>query len=470
MTRTLDPGGITEPTVPLPPRLARLMRPELPSLAEEIVTEIRRAIPEYARPLDGPYGQVLRLSVEHNLEAFVDRVGAPPGSPLVLDGPTGSTAGTARRLGQYEAHEGRSMDCLQAAYRIGGQVAWRRIMKVAPRYDLSSAVMSRLADAVFVYMDELAALSLDGYLQAKAHPIAPLDENRRRLLRRLLDGAAAADAEIAELAEEADWTLPAEVTLVAVEPESRCEWTSLDEDVLADLETAEPYLLLPGPFTPGRRAMLETAIPGRRVAVGLTMPPAQAADSLRWARRALGLAIEGVLDGPVTLCEQNMVTLWLLSDPALVEQLTRSRLSILDGMTPGQQDRLTETLRTWLVTRGTAAEIAERLHIHPQTVRYRMRKIEQTFGPELDDPEARFGIEVALRAMSLRSRVPDPPDESRAGQAADAAKPSRAARPQRPSGAARTRQPGDPIAASQPKSAAPRRAGAPQSKVVRHRE
>ncbi|TDD64874.1 PucR family transcriptional regulator [Actinomadura darangshiensis] len=398
MTRTLDPGGLAERSAPIPPRLARIMRPELPSLADEIVTEIRRAIPEYARPLDGPYGLVLRRSVEANLDAFVDRVAAAPGPAEVSE----DRAGTARTLGQYEAHEGRSMDSLQAAYRIGGQVAWRRVMKVAPHYDISSAIMSLLADALFVYLDELAAHSLDGYLEAKAHPIPALDDRRRRVLRRLLREPPG--PEVAELAEAAGWAVPGEVTLVAVEPESRCVLTALHEDVLADMECAEPHVLLPGPFTAARRAMLAEALPGRRVAVGLTMPSGQAADSLRWARRALGLALDGVLEGPVTLCEKNLVPLWLLSDPALVEQLTRRRLGILDAMTPGQQDRLTETLRTWLVTRGTAAEIAALLHIHPQTVRYRMRKIEQTFGAELADPEARFGIELALRAAFLRSR------------------------------------------------------------------
>jgi sugar diacid utilization regulator len=186
------------------------------------------------------------------------------------------------------------------------------------------------------------------------------------------------------------------------------ERTALDEDVLAEPEGPQPHLLLPGPFSAERRAMLAEALPGRRVAVGLAVPLAQAADSLRWARRALGLALDGVLDGPVTLCEENLVALWLLSDPALVEQLTRRRLGVLDGMTPGRRNRLTDTLRTWLVTRGTAAEIAEQLDIHPQTVRYRMRGIEQTFGDALADPEARFGIEIALRAAHLTSPRPAP--------------------------------------------------------------
>ncbi|NKZ09150.1 helix-turn-helix domain-containing protein [Actinomadura latina] len=405
MSSPLEAAGFTERPGRLPPRLARLMRPELPSLADEIVTEIRRAVPVYARPLDGPYGHVLRRSVEHHLAAFADRVAAPGTAERDAD-----AAATARTLGQYEAHEGRSMDALQAAYRIGGQVAWRRVMRVAPRHDISASVMSRLADALFVYLDELAALSLDGYREARARPIPALDERRRRLLRLVVDGP---ETEIAEPAEAAGWAVPEEVTLVAAEPEARCVWTSLDGDVLADMECAAPHLLFPGAFTAERRAMLDEALPGRRVAVGLTMPIGQAADSLRWARQALGLALDGVLDGPVTLCEENLVPLWLLSDTALVDQLTRRRLAVLDGMTPGQQDRLTETLRTWLVTRGTAAEIAALLHIHPQTVRYRMRKIEQTLGDELADPEARFGIEVALRAAHLRARGDRRPDPRR---------------------------------------------------------
>lgn len=72
MNRALASGVPAERAARLPPRLAELIRPELPSLAEEIVAEIRRAIPEYARPLDGPYGHVLRLGVERSLTAFAE--------------------------------------------------------------------------------------------------------------------------------------------------------------------------------------------------------------------------------------------------------------------------------------------------------------------------------------------------------------------------------------------------------------
>ncbi|MEU5884830.1 helix-turn-helix domain-containing protein [Spirillospora sp. NPDC047279] len=399
MTQTLEPGALDDPSLPVPRGLASLMRPELPSLTEEIITEIRRNIPEYARPLEGPYGQALRTTVERHLAAFVDQIADPAGVRAAHEE-------ACRRLGQLEAHEGRSLDCLQAAFRISGQVAWRRIMKAAPRFDVSAAVMSGLADTVFAYMDRLAALALDGYVQAKQSPVAIVDERRRRLLRLILEGPSAAKAAIRDLAESAGWKVPDEVVLVATQPSARYVRATLDGDVLVDFESSSPHLLLPGPLTPGRLAMLKAALPDHRAAVGLTVPIARAADSLRWARQTLALARRGVLDdGPLTLCEDHLVTLWLLSDIPLIEQLAKRQLAVMNDLTPAQYERLVETLRVWLVTRGTAAEMADKLHVHPQTVRYRMRQLERTLGDRLQDPETRFGIEVVLRAMHLRQRA-----------------------------------------------------------------
>ena len=49
--------------------------------------------------------------------------------------------------------------------------------------------------------------------------------------------------------------------------------------------------------------------------------------------------------------------------------------------------------------------MAERLKVHPQTVRYRMRNLERTLGGQLSDPDARFAIELVLRAARLRERA-----------------------------------------------------------------
>ena len=50
--------------------------------------------------------------------------------------------------------------------------------------------------------------------------------------------------------------------------------------------------------------------------------------------------------------------------------------------------------------------------MHPQTVRYRLARLRELFGPRLDDPDARFELELALRARRLagvasRAACPD---------------------------------------------------------------
>src|SRR5258708_38518793 len=177
-------------------------------------------------------------------------------------------------------------------------------------------------------------------------------------------------------------------------------------DALGDLGGRQPHMLMPRPVERCQQAALERSLAGRRCAVGLTVPLADAAHSLRWALRALALSRAGVISGSsVTFCEDYLVELWLLADDALIEQLGQRWLGGLGELSPIQRQRLTETCGAALETGGTAPEMAERLQVHPQTVRYRMRKLHGIFGSRLEDPNARFAIEIVLRARRLRERA-----------------------------------------------------------------
>jgi len=378
--------------------LAAIMRPELPDLAREIIAEIRARIPEYARPMDGPYGITLRTGVQQALTSFFDSVADP-------SVPHDQRDHVCRMLGQYEAHAGRSLDSLQAAYRIGVHVGWRRVMDVGLRCAAPSSVMSWIADAMLAYMDELASVSLQGYLEAKARTAQSQLEWRRRLLRLILERPPAPARAISDLAELVGWVVPEEATLVALEP-GRTMPPGLPEGALAELGGPQPHLLLPGRVNQGDRAALRRALSGGMCAVGLGMPMADAGDSLRWARRALELSRAGIIDeGEVTFCEDILVELWLLADEPLIDQLAQRRLGALLTLSTSRRRRLTETFGAWLETNRTAPEMAERLQVHPQTVRYRMRALERTLGGQLSDPDARFAIELLLRAARLRERA-----------------------------------------------------------------
>jgi hypothetical protein len=382
----------------LPPQLASTMRPELPSLATEIVESIRQAIPEYARSVNGPYGQVMTIAVQQALTTFADRVADPGVSMERRDE-------VFRRLGQLEALERRSLDSLQAAYRIGSRVAWQRVMRVGRRDGFSPWTVLVLGDVLMSYMEELADLSRQGYLEVQARESEVLDRWRQRLLRLILERPAVPLEAIVDLAGQAGWTVPAEVTVVAIRPGGEHDKSGLDPDVLVDLDDAAPRLLVPGVVTPRRREVLAKALAGR-AAVGPTVALRAAPDSLRWAQRALSLAQEGIIPGDgLIFCDDHLCTLLLFADPALMAHLERQRLAPLGSLSGPRRRRLVETLMLWLDAQGTATRMADRLGVHPQTVRYRMRQVEQAMGDHLTDPRLRFETEIVLRAAELRERA-----------------------------------------------------------------
>ncbi|HEY0717233.1 MAG TPA: helix-turn-helix domain-containing protein [Streptosporangiaceae bacterium] len=423
-TRTTGPSQAEDRPGALGSGLAAIFRPQLPSLAQEIIVALRDKIPEFARPIDGPYGQIMRTGVEQALTSFVDRI-ADPGTSLAHRNEV------ARMLGRHQAEEGRSLDSLQAAYRVGSQIAWHRVMEVGHEAQLPAAVMSRLADALLGYMDELAELSVQGYRELGAASAQEQQAARRRLLQLILDrDQPVPHRALVDMSEDANWPLPDLVTAVAVqvvstpapeageagEVEAALTGTGADAtpvpaeaDVLASLDEGQPHMLIPGEAGPGRQAALVAKLGGRRAAIGLAVPLLDAADSLRWARQALALAECGAIEaGQIVHCEDHLVTLWLMSDHALADQVRKRQLGALEELTPRQQERLTETFGAWLETRGTAAEIADRLQVHPQTVRYRIRQLERTLGDQFGDPEARFAMEMVLRVLRVRARAARP--------------------------------------------------------------
>ncbi|CAL9445497.1 helix-turn-helix domain-containing protein [Streptomyces sp. enrichment culture] len=391
------PTVLGEPLDPLPKKFAAFMRPLLPGLLNEIRTEVTRSYPVYGRLLNGPDGDAIRQGVEQALTAFVDRVADPTSSSELRDE-------LLRRFGRVEAYEGRDLEVLQGAYRLGARIALRRAKTLGRQYSLSPALILAFADALFAYVEELEAITREGYAEVRERAASEESALRRQLLHFLLAASPLPRTAVSELCKTAAWELPRSCFLVALQsPAPEHIQAGLDRDVLADLDIPQPHLLVPGELTPARLDMLRTALAGTRAAVGLTVPITQAADSVRWARRVLQLVDDDVIpDAPLVRCEDHLTTLWLLSDPALVDRIAARELAPLDELPARRRDRLVETLRVHVSTRAPAEQVGEMLGVHAQTVRYRLRTLDTLLGDRLADPDHRFAIEVALRSLHLR--------------------------------------------------------------------
>ncbi len=382
----------------LPPEVADVLRPELPALADEIVAELSRGVPDYARPLEGPFGQALRAGVEEALGRFTSFVASPgtdpdAGSEVYLN------------LGRGEMRAGRSLDALLAAYRLGARVAWRRLAAAGERAGLSPRTLYTLAEAIFAYIDELSALSIDGYAREQAAAAGALQRRRQRLAALLVQDPPAASATVEAAASGAGWRLPRSLAVLVVETD---EGSEAAERLAVRLGPEALVSHLP-PLTvalvraPARRNELEAAVRGRRAALGPEVSWQEAAVSFARAREVLRLAADGGIEagGALLLADTHRLSLLLGADRRLARDVAESALAPLESETEVSRERLGSTLDAWLRHRGRTEAVARVLHVHPQTVRYRLARLRELFGTRLDDPDGRFELELALRARRI---------------------------------------------------------------------
>ncbi|MFF1545768.1 PucR family transcriptional regulator [Streptomyces sp. NPDC058291] len=397
------PHGVPEDfgASPVPADLARLLRARLESVADEVEAEVRGQVPEYARPADGAYRAHLRAGVVQALTLFVDHIADPRGQGDAI-------AATYYELGRGEALEGRSLDALQSALRVGGLRAWRLMGRTAEELGLDSTVVAALGELAFRTVHEVAEAAAAGYAEARLRSTDELERRRRRLLDLLLGDGPVSPEAVQDLAHGARWSVPRQVAVVALAAtaEQREEERPLAAaGALVDMASRPPRMLVPDPDGSGRfggRAFA-LALRGRPAAIGPTVPLAEAAQSLHWATRALGLMGRGVLPRQgVVRCADHLSTLLLHADEPLLAQLESRVLAPLDAVSEGQRPRLAETLLAWLLGGSNVPDVATRLHVHPQTVRYRLRQLEKLFGDALHEPATRLDLILALRAEELR--------------------------------------------------------------------
>jgi len=391
----IPPFGIAAPVGRVLHRAAANLRGDIHNLADETLQAIEAGIPEYARPADGTYQRTLRAGVEQALYGFL-------GILEKRDG--GSWRDVYRSIGAGEMREGRSLDALQSAIRIGGRVGMRHLVAFAESESLTATTVGALVDAVWAHVDDLAEAAAEGYGKASAAEVGELDRRRRRLFDLLVCDPPAGEEAVSAAALAARWHLPHRLAAVALGPEAtQATPPVLAPDVLCGLDRAEPALIVPDSESPAQVRLIVNSLRRFRVAVGPAGPPAAAAYSLRWARRALDLAARGIIagDGP-TWCEEHLAPLIIFQDEALLASVVDRRLRPLAAVRASLRDPLADTLLSWLQHNMNANAVAASLHLHPQTVRRRLRQLDRLFGDQVHDSDLRFELEIALRAERAR--------------------------------------------------------------------
>lgn len=414
---TYDP-----PWLSLPTEIGDVLAHTVPRVVVQIIQTIPRSVPTYARPLEGRFGDGVRRGTQVALDRFVTL----PGTHRPALSPTDRHV--YEDLGRGEVRNGRRLEALLAAYRSGARVTLREMSAAALEHGYGTEVLVGLGESVLAYIEELSAASAQGYAFEQSERAGQRDRLRVELLELLLSGRAD-EATVQQAAAAVAWVLPSHLVAVTM-PGDRADGLRirLGEQALVRIEQTYAVALVPAATGAAARRGLAAALLGRDAVVGPSRPWMLVADSLRLARLGASLqAPPGVPDedaarpseaveveveasapgatraarsgrGHPLWVEDRLVDVVLAAESRAVADLGRRRLGPLAAVRPQTRERLAETLLAWLRHWGQRTPIAAELHVHPQTVGYRVAHLRRLFGEALDDPQARFELEVALRA------------------------------------------------------------------------
>jgi hypothetical protein len=383
----------------LPAAVADAMRDELPKVAEQTVAAIVVEVPSYADAFSGEMGRTIENAVQLALGGFL--VLASAGGEGDASTPIQPALDGAYALGRGEARSGRSMDALLGAYRVGARVSWRLMADGGVRAGLTAGELARFAELVFAYIDQLSAASVAGHSDELATSGRVRERYRERLANLLLGRGPREDKVAA--AERADWSLPRTLTAVIV-PEARVRTalTSLDPRTLRSTEE------VPGPAASGElvallvpdaegrsRPALMRSLREAEAVVGPARPWDDVDGSYARALRARQLGMTPDDSGPLDT-EVRLTELVLRADETALADLRAQALAPLADLSETAREKLTETLRCWLLHQGRRDAVAAELFVHPQTVRYRMGQLRELYGARLEDPRTVLELILAL--------------------------------------------------------------------------
>jgi GGDEF-like domain/PucR C-terminal helix-turn-helix domain len=106
------------------------------------------------------------------------------------------------------------------------------------------------------------------------------------------------------------------------------------------------------------------------------------------------------LDDSVSRAEDLLVFLSLFRNQTLLEDLVRSVLSPLTDMRGGPAEQL-DTLRAYFDNHAVATATARALHLSVRGLTYRLQRLRAVLNHDLDDPQQRLTVELALVAARL---------------------------------------------------------------------
>lgn len=371
----------------------------LPVLARRMIATFLVEVPMYGRlPREQLEGEVLAIC-EDNLRSFF--------ATLIANRlPTDDELAEPRASAARRAQERVPLASVLTAYHVGGRIGWAEL--VAQARPEETAELLAAADHVQRYIQAVSAVVATAYLQEQQAISGEEGDALRALVAALLAGEPAA-----ELAERLDRRLPERWVVLALDVGAHADEATagavaarrklrrvqarldaaMGEPVLGRLHATGGIVLLPdvGQSLAGLVADLQRAA-GSPVRVGAAHAPATSDVAAASAQAREVLRLAGPEPGLYVL--RDVLLDYQLSRPSDAQEHLSALVDPLDRF-PDLMGTLEAYLEHDLDRRRTAAA----LHVHPNTLDYRLKRIVELTGLE---PATTRGLQLLAGSVAVR--------------------------------------------------------------------
>jgi PucR-like helix-turn-helix protein/diguanylate cyclase with GGDEF domain len=398
--------------------LSRMQGDVVQQQVAEIAEALYRRTDELAPVLAHAITREVRLYTTTNPVPFEVVVGGCAGNmrPIfsaIAEGATFDPTAAAE-LGIQRAGDGVPLTSLMEAYRVGFRCVWDAVMTESAMHDHVNGealrvLTAKVSAAQGIYTDAMAV----AYREEQARRMLNDESERSVLIDSVLHGRLFEQwsmweaADYLRLPTEGPYiVVAAEVPVIGMEalPEIESKLRSMDVysawRMLPDLQVGIVHIKSDKQLTNALALLSRIAI----MRVGVSSPfndLRETAQALRYARITLrGRPEEGQR---VIQFDGSILATAAVSAPEVMVKLVTPTIECFSGLSDTERDILFDTFRVWVENDGSLRVAGELLFCHPNTVRYRLHRIEQRTGRSLSCPrdvaELCLAMEVHRRLM-----------------------------------------------------------------------
>ena len=374
-------------------------------LAADLADRIRHGESHYTRPHGVPRDD-LWDSCRNNLRHIFTQLAGD--APMEME--------AARATGRRRAEQGVPLPAILHAYRIGGRFVWDTLVKHAEDNDHARDALYRSAGDVWTIIDDYSEALIEAYRDTIADQAGHNLQARNAVLSGLLDGSLGGGPQLWESASMLN--LPHQgtfVVVVAQTPKAGDEALPGVEGILRRHSVASAWRLETerqvGVVSVQARSELakvcQHIAPLARGRLGVSEPYInldQSAGALRQALVACSAATPGTTE--LVRYGEQPIAIMLASVPELGRSVAEVVLGPVLALPAADRDALLDTMRAWFSENGSASAAAARLHMHRNTVHYRLRRVEGLTGRSFTEPSAVGELHLALESIRILGITP----------------------------------------------------------------